>query len=280
MKLTYLLGILLLSFTAVKAQVSAFTPTIRFTSSYYSFKKGIDLTSEIDTLCTVGKVWIDLDNKTISDPESIERPLGVFPIKSVSYDAANRMYRLDAEDPYMKHKFLYFNVKLDGDDNIIYVKKVKRYKGGDSRGDTSFSTFTNSLMDIEFSVNSKRMKENLNLPSDSAENSKQYNAVLDAPYIEQETKLEMRNGYVSWTEGKGRDIKYHSYHVDEVRIKNEEGATKGFELICYITPFRFYAIRKVKTRRLVVRNQYGWVDVIMILKIEDRKRTAISIIQD
>jgi len=165
-------------------------------------------------------------------------------------------------------------------DEILYVKKVKRYKGGDSRGDTSFSTFTNSLMDIEFSVNSKRMKENLMLPADTTENSKQYNAVYDAPYIEQETKLEMRNGYVSWTEGKGSNMKYHSYHVDLVRFKNEEGATKGFELICYITPFRYYAIRKVKTRRLVVAGQYGWVDVIMILKIENNKRTAFSIIQD
>ena len=280
MKFTYLVSILLFSFTAVKAQVYSFTPTIRFTSTYFSFKKSIDLISEIDTLCNVGKLIVDIDNKKISNPESIETPLAFFPIKSVSYDAANREYKLEATDPYTQHKFLYFLIKLNSKDEIVYLKKVKRFKGHDFKGDTSFSTFTNDLRTIGFSVNSRRMKENLMLPADSAENLKQFNEVYEAAYIDQDTKLEVRNGYVSWTEGKGSDMKYHSYRVDEVRIKNEAGLTKGFELICYLTPFRSFVIKKVKTRRLVVARQYGWEDVIMILKIENNKRTAFSIIQD
>lgn len=279
MKLIYLVSLLLCSCTAVKAQVYSFTPTIRFTCSYFSFNKSINLTSEIDTLCNVGKLIVDIDNKKISNPESIQTPLAFFPIKSVSYDAANRMYKLEADDPYMKHKFLYFLVKLNSEDQILYVKKVKRYKGGDSRGDTSFSTFTNSLMDIEFSVNSKRMKENLMLSADTAESSKQVDELYEAPYINQDTKVEMRNGYISWTEGKGNDIKYHSYRIDEVSLKHEEGKTKGFQLLCNVSPSLTYVVRVYKTRRMMVARQNGWVNVIVILKIVDRKRGGISVIE-
>ncbi len=279
MKLTYLLSILLISCTTVTAQVYSFTPTIRFKSSYFTFRKGIVLEGAIDTLCKVGQVIVDIDNKKISNPESIERPLAFFPITSVSYDAANRMYKLDAEDPYTKHKFLYFNVKLNSNNEIVYVKKVKRFKGNVFRGDTTFSTFTNTLMDIEFSVNSSRMKENLMLSADTAESSKQVDEFYDAPYINQDTKVEMRNGYINWTEGKGSNMKYHSYHIDEVSLKHEEGKTKGFQLLCNVSPSLTYVVRVYQTRRKMVDQQNGWVNVIVILKIVDRKRGGISVIE-
>ncbi len=279
MKLTSLLSILLFSCTSIRAQVFSFIPTIRFKSMYSSDTKSTWLTTKIDTACTIGNVIIDIDNKTISDPESILSPLGLYSIKSVLYDEASRMYTLAVTDPFKISKFLFFRVKLNSNNEIIDLIKVRRYKGNSVKGDTSFSTFTNHLTAIEFSINSHRMKENLLLSADQKKNLKEINEVYDVAYVNQDSKVEMRNRYFSWTEGKGTTMKYHSYPVSEIRLKNEEGMTEGFEFICNESDSVYYKIMHVNTRRTVVAQQYGWQKVILITKFENNKSTAFSIIE-
>jgi len=279
MKLTSLISILLFSCTTISAQVFSFIPTIRFTSMYSSDTKNTWLSSKIDTVCTIGKVIINMDNKTISDPESILRPLGLYAIKSVTYDEGSRMYTLEVTDPFKMSKFLFFRVKLNSKNEIIYLKKVRRYKGSSFKGDTTFSTFTNHLTAIEFSINSHRMKENLLLSADPDKNLKEINKVYDAPFADQDTRAEMRDGYFSWTEGKGSNMKYHSYPISEIRLKNEEGLTEGFEFICNESDSVYYKIMHVNTHRYVVARQYGWQKVIVITKFENNKSTAFSIIE-
>ena len=53
-----------------------------------------------------------------------------------------------------------------------------------------------------------------------------------------------------------------------------------FEFVCKLSDLVYDAVRKIKTRKTVESRHYGWRDVILIVKFENGKRTAFTIIND
>ncbi len=257
--------LLCLSF-ACSAQVYTFKPAYSVKLTYGGgdmdelwFEK-IDKTS-------LSTFTVDLGNKTITVPDYVTPK----PIEKITRDEKNNTIILKMKgNKDVGMVWCYYEMKFNPAGDLVYIQQVERLTGKRFAEDTFFHMYTNDLKTLSLSRKCKSVKSNMALSADSAMQKAEMKELFNTRCQDGENSVVLRNGYINWTEGRGRKATEHHFRVDSVTALDEDGM-KGALFRCSAEE-GYFTILYISTKRNLDPSQYSWSRFIIIDKYEDRKR--------
>ena len=175
---------------------------------------------------------IDLDSKTISVPGSVFPEPMLKPIDEIIPDKDDNSILLKMKASRdVGQVWSFYKLKLDKEGKPSYLLLTERLTGKRFARDTFFNLFTNDLTTLFFVLKGSDAKRYTVTKGNKAAMDEEHKTFLAAPFNEEENTVEMRDGFVYWKEGSGKNAIRHTLRVSGAEKLNVSGG-EGVKVLC------------------------------------------------